>query len=254
MPNHLFDALVAPHADNPACFVRRAGLPDMSFAAFAALTGRLAHVLAGLGVGVGDRVTVQAPKCIEMVALYVATIRVGGVFLPLNTAYTVDEVAYFVGDAQPKVLICDGARDAALRPLAAAHGATRLTLNADGSGSLTDGLDGHPDAFPNADRGPDDLAALLYTSGTTGRSKGAMLSHGNLVSNTEVLRDHWRITDADTLIHALPIFHTHGLFVATNTVLLAGGCMRFLPGFDLDAMLEAMPSSTLLMGVPTFYT
>jgi malonyl-CoA/methylmalonyl-CoA synthetase len=176
------------------------------------------------------------------------------VFLPLNTAYTPDEVDYFLGNATPAVFLCDGTKEAALAPVAARHGATVLTLNADGSGSLTDHAAGQPQTIAPVDRGPEDLAAFLYTSGTTGRSKGAMLTHLNLLSNAKVLRDLWRFTAEDVLLHALPIFHTHGLFVASNLVLLTGGKMIFLPGFDQEAVIRLLPQATTMMGVPTFYT
>jgi malonyl-CoA/methylmalonyl-CoA synthetase len=180
-------------------------------------------------------------------------VRAGAVFLPLNTGYTPAEVEYFLGDAEPRVFVCDPARLANLEPVAAAAGAQVLTLDAEGGGTLPQAAAGEADAFATALRSPDDLAALLYTSGTTGRSKGAMLSHGNLVSNADALRETWAYTDADVLIHALPIFHTHGLFVATNVTLLAGASMLFLPRFDADAILALMPRATVLMGVPTFY-
>ncbi len=254
MSNHLYDTLAAAHAGNTAPFIQRAGASDLSFDGFLARAARLAHVLTENGLTPGDRVVVQAPKSVEMVALYIATIQAGGVFLPLNTAYTRDEVAYFVGDAEPKVIVCDPGSAAAMAGLAGQVGATLLTLGTDGSGTLTGGLAERPATFDTVQRDPGDLAALLYTSGTTGRSKGAMLTHDNLLSNARTLTSHWRITEGDVLIHALPIFHTHGLFVALNTSLIAGARVHFMPAFDLDAILAALPKATLLMGVPTFYT
>ncbi|MEO0402844.1 MAG: malonyl-CoA synthase [Pseudomonadota bacterium] len=252
MANHLYDHLIAPHAGNSATFLSRETHPDISFARFAHMVAQTAHRLCAAGLTPGDRIVVQAPKTVEMVALYGAAVQAGGVFLPLNTGYTRDEVAYFVGDATPSIIVCDGKDAAQMTEIA--QGATVLTLNADGTGSLTEGLDDLPTRFDTVDRGPDDLAALLYTSGTTGRSKGAMLSHDNLLSNTQSLTDLWQITEADVLAHALPIFHTHGLFVALNTCMLAGARVHFMPGFDLDAMMAALPRATMLMGVPTFYT
>ena len=254
MTNHLYDRLFGPHADNSATFLKQDGATNLSYADFLRMAARIAHVLSANGVEPGDRIVVQAPKTVEMVALYAATVQVGAVFLPLNTAYKFDEVAYFVGDATPKVIVCDGTRAADLTELAQTAGAALLTLNADGTGSLTRDLNQHPDRFKTINRAPEDLAALLYTSGTTGRSKGAMLSHDNLLSNAEALTELWQITAEDTLIHALPIFHTHGLFVALNTALLAGTRVHFMPTFDLDAIVAAIPHATLLMGVPTFYT
>lgn len=252
MPNHLYDHLFAPHAGSAKTLFTRSDQPDLSYAEVLAMAAQLAHALVAQGVQPGDRVVVQAPKSVEMVALYIATVQTGAVFLPLNTAYTRDEVAYFVGDAAPRVLVCDPNRAEELATIAG--DATLLTLAADGSGSLTEDLAAQPTRFDTVDRGPDDLAGLLYTSGTTGRSKGAMMSHDNLLSNARSLVDLWQITADDRLIHALPIFHTHGLFVALNTTLMVGAQVHFMPGFDLDAILSELPRSTLLMGVPTFYT
>ncbi|MEL6800558.1 MAG: malonyl-CoA synthase [Pseudomonadota bacterium] len=254
MANVLYDRLIAPHAGNTACFLSQASRADITYADFVVMTARMAHALVAHGVAPGDRVVVQAPKCAEMVALYAATVQCGAVFLPLNTAYTRDEVAYFVGDATPRVLVATDTTQGALTPIADGADARLVTLNADGSGSLTDGLADRPAQFDTVARGPDDLAALLYTSGTTGRSKGAMLTQDNLLSNAVSLVDHWQITGDDTMIHALPIFHTHGLFVALNTSLLAGAKVVFMPGFDLDAIFAALPHATTMMGVPTFYT
>jgi len=231
-----------------------AQLPDggtVSFAALFAGSERMAAALVANGVVPGDRVAAQVSKTIEAIQLYLGTVMAGAVFLPLNTGYTTPEVAYFLGDASPRVVICDPARLDDLSTIAGA--AQVLTLDATGQGSLCDLADRQNgfDVVPRRDR---DLAAILYTSGTTGRSKGAMLSHDNLASNSTVLRDYWRFTRDDVLIHALPIFHTHGLFVATNVALLAGCQVVFLPGFDADAILRAMPTATALMGVPTFYT
>jgi len=180
-------------------------------------------------------------------------VQSGVVFLPLNTGYTVEELRYFVEDSGAALLVCDPARADALAPVAEAQGARLLTLDAAGGGTLCAAMEGQPDVFDTVERGPDDLAALLYTSGTTGRSKGAMLSHGNLLSNARTLAEIWRFTAEDVLLHALPIFHTHGLFVATNVTLVAGGAMILLPKFDAGEVIDLMPRATALMGVPTFY-
>ena len=254
MSNHAYDHLIARHAENDACFLKRDDAPPVSYAAFVELVAQIAHVLRDSGLKPGDRVVVQAPKCVEMVALYAATLQAGGVFLPLNTAYKRDEVAYFAEDATPRIIICDPASVAVLSGIAEQVDATLLTLGAKGQGTLMDLVPVKPTTFETVSRGPDDLAALLYTSGTTGRSKGAMLTHDNLLSNTKALTELWQITDADTLIHALPIFHTHGLFVALNTSLYAGACVHFMPAFNTDAIIAAIPNATMLMGVPTFYT
>jgi len=216
---------------------------------------RLAAGLVASGVQPGDRIAVQAPKTQIMLELYVASVLCGAVFLPLNTGYTASEVRYFLSDAQPRLLVCDPRRKDDLHPVADDCGVAQiLTIAADETGTLADVRDAHQPGFAPVPRGAGDLAAILYTSGTTGRSKGAMLSHGALASNSETLRDYWRFTDADVLIHALPIFHTHGLFVATNVTLMAGGSCLFLPGFDAESIVRVMPRATALMGVPTFYT
>ncbi|MBA85852.1 malonate--CoA ligase [Thalassobius sp. S69A] len=233
-------------------FATRPGLPDVTYAQLFAGAQQMAQKLQALGLLPGDRVAVQVEKTLEAVQLYLGTVLAGGVFLPLNTAYTGPEVAYFITDATPRVLVCDPARLDELSSLAG--DATVLTLDQDGAGTLTADLPALDAVFRPAAREADDLAAILYTSGTTGRSKGAMLSHKNLASNSESLRQLWRFTPDDVLIHALPIFHTHGLFVATNVALLSGASVVFLPKFDAQAILDAMPSATALMGVPTFYT
>ena len=254
MPNHLYDRLIAPHAANEACFLQRADAPSLSFADFARLAAQMAHALNAAGLEPGDRVVVQAHKSAEMAALYAASLQAGGVFLPLNTAYTLEEVRYLAEDAMPKVLVCDSGSAGSLGKIAESAGAALLTLDGSGTGSLTERASAMPGSYGTVQRGADDLAALLYTSGTTGKPKGAMLTHGNLFSNCAALTDLWQVTDADTLIHALPVFHTHGLFVALNTSLLAGARVNFLSSFSVDAVIDAIPHATMLMGVPTFYT
>lgn len=254
MTNTLFDALFAPLADRDDPFLI---LPDggaMTGRDFLALVLRQAQALRAVGLGVGDRIAVQVAKTPEALAVYGAAVALGAIFLPLNTAYTPDEVDYFLGNATPRIFLCDVTRANALAPVAAKNRAALLTLNADGSGSLSEAAAHQDGALIPAERGPDDLAAFLYTSGTTGRSKGAMLTHRNLLSNAEVLVDLWRFTPQDVLLHALPIFHTHGLFVASNVSLLSRGRMIFLPGFDAAQVIRHLPKATALMGVPTFYT
>ena len=254
MANYLYDHLFAPHADNKACFIKLNNATRISFADFIELGAQIAHALQLAELSPGDRVLVQAEKSVAMLGLYAATIQAGGVFLPMNTAYTKDELAYFISDARPRLIVCASNSAGTLSPMAEAVGATILTLNADGQGSLMSTAAGMARQFTPVVRSENDIASLLYTSGTTGRSKGAMLSHANLLSNAQALRAHWQITEHDTLIHALPIFHIHGLFVALNTSLLAGACVHLLAKFNVEAILKAMPEATMLMGVPTFYT
>jgi malonyl-CoA/methylmalonyl-CoA synthetase len=218
------------------------------------MAARDAGLLTDFGLVPGDRVAVQIEKSPQALAVYAACAQAGLVFLPLNTAYTADEVSYFVENSGAGILLGDDTKKHALAPIAERCNARLETLNADGSGSFPDKAAAFPRTFDTVSRDESDLAAFLYTSGTTGRSKGAMLSQGNLLSNARVLLSEWRFTSDDVLLHALPIFHTHGLFVATNIILLSGGQMIFLPKFDLDQMIAELPRATSLMGVPTFYT
>lgn len=218
-------------------------------------SARLGGALASLGVKPGDRVAVQVDKSPEAILLYLACLRIGGVYLPLNTGYTADEVGYFLGDAEPALFVCRPASLEDARKIAERSGCPNVeTLGLSGDGSLMEKANAATPFQTVEERAQDDLAAILYTSGTTGRSKGAMLTHDNLASNSKALCAAWRFTDSDRLIHALPIFHTHGLFVACNVILTAGASMLFLSKFDADAIIEAMPEGTTLMGVPTFYT
>jgi malonyl-CoA/methylmalonyl-CoA synthetase len=217
--------------------------------------GRMANALVKLGVKPGDRVMAQVEKSIENVVLYLATLKAGAVFSPLNTAYMPAEIEYFIDDAEPAVVVMPMERLAKIENTAAVKKvATRLTMEADGSGSMLDLAKQQPAAHDTVARSNDDLACLLYTSGTTGRSKGAMLTHENLSSNAKVLHATWQFREGDVLLHALPIFHTHGLFVALHTAFLNASKIHWLTRFDLDAVMKLLPQSTVMMGVPTFYT
>jgi malonyl-CoA/methylmalonyl-CoA synthetase len=254
MTNPLFDALFGKYAGQASPFLY---LPDgtvISHGAFLATAARFAHALSEAGLAPGDRLAAQIEKSPEALALYAACVQTGVVFLPLNIAYTVEELSYFITDSGAKLVICDGQALGPLAAMADELGAQIASLNADGTGSFSDAARAQPDTFPTAKRAEEDLAALLYTSGTTGRSKGAMLTQANLLSNAQVLAEVWRFDETDILLHALPIFHTHGLFVATNVTLAAGGAMIFLPKFDLDQVIGLLPRATTMMGVPTFYT
>lgn len=253
MTNTLYDALIAPHTRNDAVFLTLDDATEVSYAGFVSRVAQLAHVLRDAGVEPGDRVLVQAPKLLDTVALYGAALQAGAVYLPLNTAYTKSEITYFIEDAAPSLIVCDIGDERDVIE-ASQNKVPVLTLSQDGNGTLSNEANGKPATFQTVPRGPNDLAALLYTSGTTGRSKGAMLSHRNLLSNAASLTDLWKITAGDRLVHALPIFHTHGLFVAMNTSLLAGAQVRFMAGFDVDTVISELRKSTLIMGVPTFYT
>lgn len=226
----------------------------ISYGDLIARAGQMANVLVARGVKPGDRVAVQVEKSVANIVLYLGTVRAGAVYLPLNTAYTLNELDYFIGDAEPSLVVCDPSKAEGLAPIAAKVNAEIETLGPDGKGSLTEAADKASSEFATVPRENDDLAAILYTSGTTGRSKGAMLTHDNLASNSLSLVGYWRFTDKDVLIHALPIYHTHGLFVATNVTLFARASMIFLPKLDPDLIIKLMARATVLMGVPTFYT
>jgi malonyl-CoA/methylmalonyl-CoA synthetase len=217
-------------------------------------TARVASFLTGLGLARGDRVAAQIDKSPQGLFLYLGALRAGLGFLPLNTAYQTGELGYFLGDAEPRVVICQPQMFGVFTELAARAGAPRLfTLDGNGGGSLAEAMAGAAPTFADAQIGESDLAVIIYTSGTTGRSKGAMVTHGNLTSNGEVLRDYWSFTARDVLLHALPTFHVHGLFVGIHPILLAGARILFHRRFDPKAILAALPRATAMMGVPTFY-
>ncbi len=223
-----------------------------SYGELDALTGGWAQALTGLGGKPGDRIVVQVEKSVENILLYLASLRAGLVYVPFNTGYTAAELDYFIGDAEPAIIVCDLAREDAIAPLAGE--AKLVTMDAAGHGSLAEHVALTSTApFATVARAANDLAAILYTSGTTGRSKGAMLSHRNLASNALVLKDYWQWQPGDVLIHALPVYHVHGLFVALHGALLNGSTMLFHKGFDAGAVLADLPRATILMGVPTFY-
>lgn len=254
MSNHLFDLIRARVPDPAKTLIETADGRITRYGDALELSGRLANLLVAEGVSPGDRVAVQVEKSVEAILLFLACVRAGAVFLPLNTAYARAELDYFFGDAEPALVVCDPARHDEIAVIAHASGARAcLTLDGAGRGSLMERALALPAEFSTVARGADDLAAILYTSGTTGRSKGAMLSHDNLVSNALMLVDYWRFTAEDVLLHALPIYHTHGLFVAVNTILLAGGSILFLAKFDADEVFRLLPRATAMMGVPTFY-
>lgn len=254
MSNLLFDTLLSNRSVDHRPFLRLADGRVWSYAEILAYSGRLANALCDLDAQPGDRIAVQVEKSPDALALYFSCLCAGFVFLPLNTAYTFNEVNYIVGDAKPAVIVCDGHRQDELMPLAKNHGAKLVSLSSGERGSLAEKAHELTGLFKTVPRNADDLAAILYTSGTTGRPKGAMLSHANLLSNAEVLAKEWCFTENDVLLHALPIYHTHGLFVAVNVTLVAGGSMIFLPKFDTGEIIRLLPQATVMMGVPTFYT
>ena len=221
-----------------------------------AASGRYAQALIDAGARPGDRVAVQVGKSAEAVVLYLACLRAGAILLPLNTAYQADELEYFLSDATPAVVVCQPHRLVELGALAAKAGikACVLTLGTGGDGTLPERARGQSPDIATSGRGGDDIAAILYSSGTTGRPKGAMMSHANLASNALTLHRLWGFKPDDVLLHCLPIFHTHGLFVAINCVLLNGTAMIFCPKFDAEQAIGLFRRASVFMGVPTFYT
>jgi malonyl-CoA/methylmalonyl-CoA synthetase len=217
-------------------------------------TAMVANLLGSLGLPEGARIAVQVEKSVEAMVLYLATLRAGYVFLPLNTAYQTSEISYFIENAEPAVVVCSAKNFGWVSKIAFTAGTQHVfTLNDDVTGSLLERAAHHSDQHAVAERGPDDLAAILYTSGTTGRSKGAMLTHANLLSNASTLKSYWDWQPGDVLIHALPIFHVHGLFVAIHGALLNGSKMIWLGKFDPRLVVQKLPEATVFMGVPTLY-
>lgn len=217
-------------------------------------TACLANLLTSLDLPDGSRVAVQVEKSPEALLLYLATLRAGLVYLPLNTAYREAEIEYFLGNAEPAVVVCASKNQDWVQRAADKAGCAHVyTLDEDRSGTLLEAAGGLSQTYTTVVRQADDLAAILYTSGTTGRSKGAMLSHGNLAANAQVLHEYWGWREDDVLLHMLPIFHVHGLFVASHGALLAGAKMIWLPKLDADQALHYLPQSTVMMGVPTYY-
>ncbi len=219
-----------------------------------AQTARMVRLLQDCGVVPGERVVVQVEKSAQAVMVYLACLRAGAIYVPLNTAYTVAELDYFIADARPKMVICDPRSAGDIENIARPYDVSRVfTLDGNGGGSFMAGLDGTIETGTIAVLGKNDIAAILYTSGTTGRSKGAMLSHHNLSSNAVCLHKLWGFVPGDVLLHGLPIYHVHGLFVALHCAMLNGSKIWFLPKFNLEQVLELLPESTVMMGVPTFY-
>jgi malonyl-CoA/methylmalonyl-CoA synthetase len=237
-------------------FLRTPAGRELNYTALHSLSGSFASALKRLGVAPGDRVAVQADKSAEVVLLYIACLRLGAVFVPINTANTPNEVEYFLRDSQPRVAVVRPSDRAALEPAATRSAVHRLeTLGADGQGSLLEHVR-HADESHIAppSMGRNSPAAIVYTSGTTGRSKGAILSRANLASNAAALAEAWRFTNRDILLHSLPLFHIHGLFAAINTVLASGSSLLLLPKFDAAPVLKHLSQATVFMGVPTYYT
>ncbi len=253
---NLYGALCMRGAADQAPFIRFPDGGELSYGDLRVRSAQLARALVDAGLRPGDRLVAQVEKSANAILLYLATLRAGGVYLPLNSAYTLAELEYFLADAAPRIVVCAPGQQREIAPLVArCEGARLLTLGvADDEGSLMVAAARAASTFDTVPRALTDPAAILYTSGTTGRSKGAVLSHGNLLSNARTLAALWRFAANDVLLHALPIFHIHGLFVAINTVLAAQASLILLPKFTADAVFAALPQASVMMGVPTFYT
>lgn len=245
----LIEAHFPPGTEQPCLLIP--GERVIHYDELARASARIANALVHAGCRRGDRVAVQADKHWHVLALYLGCLRAGLVYLPLNTAYRKRELEYFFDDAEPRVIVCRQETLGMTETIA--NGATVLTVDARG-GELGDRVRDEPDEFETVQSQPDDLAAILYTSGTTGRSKGASLTHRNLASNALALVEAWAFTRGDVLLHALPIYHVHGLFVAIHCALLSGARLLWLPKFDAGEVVERLPDATVMMGVPTFYT
>ena len=255
---NLYLSLVNPAqtVSSEQVFLNSPGRTPLLYSQLEHLTGKIHSRLLALGVSPGDRVVVQIQKSNEAVLLYLACLRAGAIYIPLNTAYTPNEVKYFLQDAAPKLFVCEPASYLELGSLATdLQVPFTKSLGDSGQGNLLKGIELLPDNPDVAHRSNDDLASILYTSGTTGRSKGAMLSHGNLRSNAQTLHDYWQWQDGtDVLLHALPIFHVHGLFVALHCAMFGRSTVNFIQKFSVDSLIQHLPHSTVMMGVPTFYT
>jgi malonyl-CoA/methylmalonyl-CoA synthetase len=240
--------------DKSACSIETHDGLFYSWADLERATAKMANLLAGLKLPKDSRIAVQVEKSPEALILYLATIRAGYVYLPLNTAYRAAEIEYFIENAEPAVVVCSPKNFGWVSQIAFKTGTKHVfTLGESRDGSLLERASHQPDTFETVERQADDLAAILYTSGTTGRSKGAMLTHDNLASNAKVLQEYWHWQPGDVLLHALPLFHVHGLFVASHGALLNGSKMIFLPRFDNAEVIRHLPQATVFMGVPTYY-
>ncbi|MEN3296442.1 MAG: malonyl-CoA/methylmalonyl-CoA synthetase [Burkholderiales bacterium] len=241
-------------AEKTACSIETHDGLFYTWADLERATAKMANLLARLKLPKDSRIAVQVEKSPEALILYLATIRAGYVYLPLNTAYRAAEIEYFIENAEPAVVVCSPKNFGWVSQIAFKTGTKHVfTLGENRDGSLLERASHQPDTFETVDRHGDDLAAILYTSGTTGRSKGAMLTHDNLASNAKVLQEYWHWQPGDVLLHALPLFHVHGLFVASHGALLNGSKMIFLPKFDSAEVIRHLPRATVFMGVPTYY-
>ena len=255
LKTNLFDVLRANFPkDRTATALILSNGSRVSYGELENQSGKMANKISNVGARAGDRVLVQVDKTPNSLALYLACLRAGVIIVPLNTAYGKVELDYFIDDAQPTLIVCEPSSPLLEKKTNKKADFVVLSLDGNGEGTLLDGFSSLTSDFETSKRGGNQTAALLYTSGTTGKPKGAMITHDNLISNAITLKKSWGFTKDDILLHALPTFHVHGLFVATNTAMMSGCQIQFLAKFNLDEVLEFLPSATVMMGVPTFYT
>ncbi|RIA47590.1 malonate--CoA ligase [Dichotomicrobium thermohalophilum] len=261
MPNeNLYDILARRFPESDALAFDQPATADapafrMTYAELVGLTNQYANALRNLGVQPGDRVSIQVEKSIANVALFLAVLKIGAIGNPLNTAYTLAEMAYFMSDAEPSLVVVPPDKHEPIRQMAGEYGVKAVeTLDSAGQGSLADKADVEPTEAGTEPRSADDTACIIYTSGTTGQPKGAMITHGNVSTNIHALWEVWHFQPGDVLLHILPIYHVHGLFVAMGTALYNGSPMIWLPKPDFDQIIAALPRATVMMGVPTHYT
>ena len=254
MNNNFFEIIAEKVSDRNKLFLKEINGSSYKYRDMEDLTGQYANLFKNLGVIKGDRVALQTGKIIDCIWIYLSLLRIGAIYLPLNPSYTTEEVKYFIEDAEPTLFISEKTFSEELKAILLKNKTTHETISNDGDGSLQKKLNNKNNIFTNEKINKDDIACILYTSGTTGKSKGAMITHENLSSNALTLVKSWSFTSKDKLLHALPIFHVHGLFVAINTILLSGGSILFFKKFDTEEVIENLPFVTSMMGVPTFYS
>ena len=253
LKNPLYNQLFKRHEESQKTFIHFSDGQELTYSSFIERSQRYAQIFSEYDLICGDRIAFQLDKSVECLSIVAASIQIGCIFLPLNPDYRGEEVEFFLKDSDAKLFICDPKNIESIQVAQSIKNINIETMDRNGGGTLPSKERVSPRKTQVAERDENDIAALLYTSGTTGRSKGAMLTHRNLISNAQVLRDAWKFTSQDILLHALPIFHTHGLFVATNLTLLTGSSMIFLPKFEVGEVTRLIEKATVMMGVPTFY-
>ena len=250
---NLFQIISDNIQDNNKIFLQEKDGKKFTYSDVQNLSAKYANTFKAMGISKGDRVAVQTGKLVDCIWIYLSLMRIGAIYLPLNTAYIVEEIKYFLRDANPKLFISGDSFSENLSEILSHSSILHETINSNGNGSLQKKLKGFEENFENEIVKKNDIACILYTSGTTGKSKGAMITHENLSSNAFTLVESWKFTNKDVLLHALPIYHVHGLFVAINTILLANASILFLKKFDTDLVISELLNVTSMMGVPTYY-